>query len=134
MPKECRTKLSAWRITCHILLQGRYSKHICMDILCKKTKKYVCNKLCEVIVDMKCNNHINRGQHTSVWSPGVSPTHIIQGPKCYSAQSSIPCIVCNMSHQIHYSHEKSRSLQNVCIWFLITLMWLDISMLNSKNM
>ena len=54
------------------------------DALCKKTMKHVCYKLCEVIVDMKCNNHINRGQHTRVWSPGVSPSHIIQGPKYYS--------------------------------------------------
>ena len=56
--------------------------------------KHVCTKLCEVIVDMKCNNHVNRGQHTSMWSPGVSPSHIIQGPKCYSGLNSRPrCVL-----------------------------------------
>ena len=114
-----------------LLLYLSITRYFWMDVLCKKTMKHVCTKLCEVIVDMKCNNHVNRGQHTSMWSPGVSPSHIIQGPKCYSGLNSRPrCVLLVLL--LPSPMRNQETYVYVCIWFLIAPTWLDILVLNSK--
>ena len=70
------TKISTWWGRANFKITSNF---IFVDDEANKTCLCYSNKHCEVIVEMKCNTPLN--VEVGVWSSGVSPSHIIQGPQ-----------------------------------------------------